>query len=283
MNPKVIKSPEEMSALSRAWQKEGLRTGFVPTMGYLHEGHLSLIRAARRHSDRCVVSIYVNPTQFAPGEDLDKYPRDFERDLQLCAREKVDAVFFPDDAMMYPKDFQTYVYNESLSPLLCGRTRPTHFKGVTTVVAKLFNIVRPDVAVFGQKDAQQALIIRNMARDLNFPVEIIVAPIVREADGLAMSSRNRYLTEDQRNQARVLNQSLRMAHQAWEKGRRDIAYLTERIRSMIETQQDCRVDYIAFVDAGTLQPATNDSPEVLLALAVFVGSTRLIDNTLLNK
>ncbi|RMH65564.1 MAG: pantoate--beta-alanine ligase [Calditrichaeota bacterium] len=283
MKPEVISTPEAMRARSAAWRKNGERIGFVPTMGYLHEGHLSLIREARRHSTRCVVSIYVNPTQFAPGEDLDKYPRDFERDLQLCAEEGVQAVFFPDDTMMYPEGYQTYVYNASLSGLLCGQSRPTHFKGVTTIVAKLFNIVQPDVAVFGQKDAQQALIIRNMVRDLHFPIEIIVAPIVRESDGLAMSSRNRYLTAEQRRQALALYQSIRQTETEWQNGRRDIAGLTRNIRTHIEAHPACRVDYIAFVDARTLQPATESSREILLALAVYVGSTRLIDNTLLTR
>ncbi len=283
MTPKVIKTIGEMRRLSRQWREEGQRIALVPTMGFLHEGHLSLIRRARKAADKTVVSIYVNPTQFAPGEDLDKYPRDFERDLKLCAEERADAVFFPENREMYPPGYQTYVLNEHLSDKLCGQTRPTHFKGVTTIVAKLFNIVDADAAVFGQKDAQQALIIRNMARDLNFHTDIIVAPIVRESDGLAMSSRNKYLTPDQRKQALVLNKSLRYAEKQWQEGLRDMARLKADIRAMISANSACRVDYVAFVDARTLEEADSRSPEILLALAVFIGTTRLIDNVLLKR
>ncbi len=283
MNPKVIKSIDGMRRQVRRWRDEGRTIAFVPTMGFLHEGHLSLIRKGRELADVSVVSIYVNPTQFAPGEDLDKYPRDFERDIGLCASEKVDVVFFPSNEEMYPEGYQTYVINEQLSGKLCGRTRPTHFKGVTTIVAKLFNIVDADYAVFGQKDAQQALIIRNMARDLNFHTRIVVAPIVREADGLAMSSRNKYLTPNQRKQALVLNKSLRRVETLWREGERDIDRLKAETAAAIESMPECRVDYISFVDADTLESAGENSKKILLALAVFVGRTRLIDNTLLER
>ncbi len=283
MTPKVIKTIAAMRRQSRQWQREGRSIAFVPTMGFLHEGHLSLIRKGRELADVSVVSIYVNPTQFAPGEDLDKYPRDFERDIRLCAEEQVDVVFFPSNEEMYPGGYQTFVLNESLSDKLCGRTRPTHFKGVTTIVAKLFNIVDADYALFGRKDAQQALIIRNMARDLNFRTEIIVAPIVREPDGLAMSSRNKYLSPAQRQQALVLNESLRRVEALWREGERDIDRLKKEMATAIESRPECRVDYISFVDADTLENAGDDSKKILLALAVFVGNTRLIDNTLLQR
>ncbi len=283
MTPKVIKTIAAMRRQSRQWQREGRSIAFVPTMGFLHEGHLSLIRKGRELADVSVVSIYVNPTQFAPGEDLDKYPRDFERDIRLCAEEQVDVVFFPSNEEMYPGGYQTFVLNESLSDKLCGRTRPTHFKGVTTIVAKLFNIVDADYALFGRKDAQQALIIRNMARDLNFRTEIIVAPIVREPDGLAMSSRNKYLSPAQRQQALVLNESLRRVEALWREGERDLDRLKKEMATAIESRPECRVDYISFVDADTLENAGDDSKKILLALAVFVGNTRLIDNTLLQR
>ena len=283
MTPKVIKTIAAMRRQSRQWHREGRSIAFVPTMGFLHEGHLSLIRKGRELADVSVVSIYVNPTQFAPGEDLDKYPRDFERDIRLCAEEQVDVVFFPSNEEMYPGGYQTFVLNESLSDKLCGRTRPTHFKGVTTIVAKLFNIVDADYALFGRKDAQQALIIRNMARDLNFRTEIIVAPIVREPDGLAMSSRNKYLSPAQRQQALVLNESLRRVEALWREGERDLDRLKKEMATAIESRPECRVDYISFVDADTLENAGDDSKKILLALAVFVGNTRLIDNTLLQR
>ncbi len=278
---KVIDSVTTMRAWSLERHATGKRIGFVPTMGYLHEGHLSLIRRARQLSDSVVVSIYVNPTQFGPNEDLDAYPRDMERDLKLCRSEGVDAVFTPSDGMMYGKDHQTYVVNESLASFLCGASRPTHFRGVITVVSKLFNIVDPEVSVFGQKDAQQALIIRNMVRDLNFRTEIEVAPIVREEDGLAMSSRNKYLSPEQRRQALVLSRSLAYAEKAFSEGNRDIPQIREKIITDIKAQSQCRVDYVSFVNASSLTEEYQKGDTILLALAVYVGTTRLIDNTLL--
>lgn len=254
----------------------------VPTMGYLHEGHLSLVRKARAISENVVVSIFVNPTQFAPGEDFDKYPVDLQRDLKLLEKEKVDVVFMPEKNEMYADDFQTYVENREISQKLCGVTRPTHFRGVTTVVAKLFNIIDPDYAVFGRKDAQQAIIIKTMVRDLNFNTEIIIEPIMREADGLAMSSRNKYLTAVQRKNAIVLSQCLQYAQTEFESGNKNITNIKQEIKNRISNIEDCRVDYVEFVNAINLQDDIQKGDKVLLALAVFVGTTRLIDNIILN-
>ncbi len=278
---KVIKSIAEMRAWHKEAKKNGHTIGFVPTMGFLHEGHLSLIREAKKRADKVVVSIYVNPTQFGPGEDFEKYPRDFARDEKLCAAEGVDAVFYPDDQQMYGPLHKTYVITEDLSQVLCGRSRPGHFRGVTTIVAKLFNIVQPDFAVFGQKDAQQAIIIKRMVEDLNFPVEIVVAPIIREADGLAMSSRNKYLNPQQRKEATVLYRSLKLAEQEFKNGNYDLTAIKSKMRHLIETESTGQIDYIEAVDAETLgEPAPGKRP-VLLALAVFFHPARLIDNIIL--
>jgi len=281
MTMKVIKTVAEMREWTLSRKKAGRQVGLVPTMGFLHEGHLSLIRRAKQESDAVVVSIYVNPTQFAPGEDLDRYPRDFKRDQQLCLQEGVDAVFYPDE--MYAPDHKTYVVTEELSKILCGVSRPDHFRGVTTIVAKLFNSVQPDTAVFGQKDAQQALIIKRMAADLNFGINIIISPIIRENDGLAVSSRNKYLTPEQRQQAAVLYRSLRAAEQEYEQGNVDPVSIKNKMKEIISEQPLAKIDYIALVNADTLtrpKPGTND---VLAALAVFFDKTRLIDNTILKK
>ncbi len=278
---KVIKSIAEMRAWSRSIKKTGETIGFVPTMGFLHEGHLRLIREARKKAQKTVVSIYVNPTQFGPNEDFEKYPRDFERDERLCQTEGVDVVFYPTDQEMYSPLHKTFVVTEELSQILCGRSRPTHFKGVTTIVAKLFNIVQPDFAVFGQKDAQQAIIIKRMVEDLNFPVEIVVAPIVREADGLAMSSRNKYLTPQQRKEATVLYRSLKLAEQEYGNGNHDLEAIKTKMRNLIQSQSSGRIDYIEAVDAETLgEPAPGKRP-ILLALAVYFEPARLIDNIIL--
>ena len=281
MSMKVIKSIPEMLAWTQTQNNSGFSVGFVPTMGYLHEGHLSLIREAQKHAKKTVVSIYVNPTQFAPGEDLDAYPRDFERDEQLCAQQGVDAVFYPSDEEMYRPQHKTYVITEELSAKLCGRTRPTHFRGVTTIVAKLFNIVQPQVAVFGQKDAQQAVIIRRMVEDLNFPVRIITAPIVREADGLAMSSRNKYLSAKERQEAVFISKSLELAQKTFANGERDLERIRRQMETLLQENTSARIDYIEFTDAETLgDPKPHQTP-VLLAMAVYFGTTRLIDNTIL--
>lgn len=254
-------------------------------MGYLHDGHMSLVRAARRRVGKTgivVVSIYVNPTQFAPTEDLAKYPRDLQRDYELCRAEGVDAVFLPDDAAMYPDRaagrYSTYVVEERLTAGMEGASRPTHFRGVTTVVAKLFNCVLPDVAVFGAKDWQQAAVLRRMARDLNFPLKLVVAPTRRERDGLAMSSRNAYLTAEERPQATVLSRALQAAKVAVAKRSVSAAELRQAIGQLVATQSKARLDYVEFFDGETLEPAATVQRGTHMALAVFMGRTRLIDN-----
>ncbi len=265
----------------RDWQRAGNRVALVPTMGSLHDGHLSLVRLARRHADKVVVSIFVNPTQFAPGEDFAAYPRDEAGDLARCAAGGVDAVFLPSPDEMYPPDATITITESTLSKTLCGQSRPTHFQGVLTVVNKLFNITRADAAVFGMKDAQQLAVIRRMVRDLDLAVEIIAAPIVREPDGLAMSSRNAYLSPGERRQARCLRQALDLAEAAWSRGETGAAPLLERMRGHLEQTPGAEVDYLAAVDADTLAPVERLRPGILIALAVRMGRTRLIDNTLL--
>ncbi len=261
--------------------RQGMVVGFVPTMGFLHEGHLSLLRIARKQSDLLVVSIFVNPAQFGPNEDLEAYPRDFERDEALCAQEGADIVFYPEPGNMYAADASVWVDEEALSGVLCGASRPGHFRGVCTVVAKLFNLVQPDVAVFGEKDAQQLRIIERMVRDLNFPVTIVRGPIVREPDGLAMSSRNKYLSGMQRKNALCLKQSLDKVVQLVEQGERQVSILSAAMTSMIGKTPEAEVDYIEFVDDGSLARVERINGRILVALAVKIGSTRLIDNVLL--
>ena len=268
-----------MQRLSLRWKRLGIRSGFVPTMGYLHEGHASLMRRARRSVGKkgaLVVSIYVNPKQFAPHEDLAKYPRDFERDSKICRAEGVDVIFAPTN--LYEKDSSAFVVEETISKGMEGVSRPTHFRGVATVVAKLFNIVLPDVAVFGAKDFQQAAVIRRMTRDLNFPTKITIAPTVRESDGLAMSSRNKYLSTEERLQARSLSRAIAAARAAVKTKAQNSADLKEFLRADIEKNPAARVDYIEFFDLDTLQPAAIVKRGAQMALAVFVGKTRLIDN-----
>lgn len=274
-----------MQRLAKQNRRTGVTTGFVPTMGYLHEGHLSLVREARRRVGQngfVALSIYVNPTQFAPGEDLAKYPRDLRRDLKLCRQAGVDLVFAPTDGEMYPGcregSYSTYVVEEKLSKLMEGASRPTHFRGVTTVVAKLFNLVLPDVAVFGQKDFQQATIIQRMVADLNLPVKIIVAPTHREADGLAMSSRNKFLDADQRAQAVILFHALQAAGQAVARKSISAAALKNDLRELMTAAPLARLDYVEFFDPHTLEPARLVAKGTQMALAVFFGKTRLIDN-----
>ncbi len=275
----LIHGPDEQRAWSRAARARGERVGFVPTMGFLHEGHLSLIRLARERADRTVVSIFVNPTQFGPGEDLDRYPRDTEGDLARCREAGADAVYLPPGDAMYPPGSRTWVTVEGLTAGLCGRARPTHFRGVTTVVAILFHQVEPDLAVFGEKDYQQLQIIRQMTRDLHLPVEIVPGPIVREPDGMAMSSRNANLSPDERSQAVALNQALRWAAARVAEGARDVASLIAGVRGRIETQPLATVDYVEVVDASSLTPVdgTLDTP-ARMALAVRFPGARLIDN-----
>ncbi|MGA1988249.1 MAG: pantoate--beta-alanine ligase [Candidatus Sulfotelmatobacter sp.] len=272
---------DEMRSASRAVRRGGGRLGFVPTMGALHEGHLSLVRAARASCGVVAASIFVNPTQFGPAEDLAKYPRSFERDCELLEREGVELVFAPSVEEMYPAGAVTWVTVEGLSDKLDGRSRPGHFRGVTTVVAKLFHVVEPDAAFFGQKDAAQVAIIRRMVRDLNLPVEIVVCPIVREADGLAMSSRNAYLDGEQRKRALVLHRSLVRVQQLVDAGERDVGRLMAAGREEFARENSVRLDYFEIVDAETLDGLESVSGGALVAVAAFVGNTRLIDNVLL--
>ena len=274
----VIATPVEMQETARRIHGEGKSIALVPTMGYLHEGHLSLVDRARELGDVVAVSIFVNPTQFGAGEDLDKYPRDFERDCAMCEARGVDIVFAPTPSAMYPKDFSTWVEECSLSLPLCGGSRPGHFKGVTTVVAKLFNIALADFAVFGRKDAQQALVIRRMVRDLNMPVTIDIAPLIRDADGVALSSRNRYLSADERSRARVISQALRRAEAALSaRGAGAALELAAGVKEAV-TAAGGKVDYVEALDGDTLTEATAESRSVLIAVAAVFGSTRLIDN-----
>jgi pantoate--beta-alanine ligase len=255
--------------------------GLVPTMGYLHEGHLSLIRRAREECDHIVVSIFVNPTQFGPGEDLSRYPRDLERDLSLIEPLGTDLVWMPTTEIMYPNGYQTWVEVEAMTRPLEGAMRPGHFRGVTTVVAKLFNGVQPHKAYFGQKDAQQAAVIRQMTRDLNFPVEIVVCPIIREPDGLAMSSRNVYLDPEQRKAATVLYRSLSAAKEAYERGERDAEKIRGKMKEVLAGEPLAQVQYVSCADYDTLEELDTVKGKALLSMAVFIGKTRLIDNFVL--
>ncbi len=281
-----ITSPAAMQRLALRWRRAGVKAGFVPTMGYLHAGHMSLVQEARRRvgpRGMVVVSIYVNPTQFAPHEDLSRYPRDLPRDRRLCREAGVDVIFAPSDVTMYPGQaeglYSTYVNEEVLSRGMEGVSRPTHFRGVTTIVAKLFNVVLPEVAIFGAKDWQQAAVIQRMTRDLNFPLKVIVAPTTREADGLAMSSRNKYLSAEERPQALVLRQCLDHAQAAIKGGKTVKATdLKRALAKLIAAQPAARLDYIEIFDPQTLLPASAVKHGTHLALAVFVGKTRLIDN-----
>jgi pantoate--beta-alanine ligase len=268
----------DMRAASRATRGEGKRLGFVPTMGALHEGHLSLVRAAAAKCDVVAVSIFVNPLQFGPSEDLAKYPRTFERDRELLEKEAVDILFAPTPEEMYPAGAVTYVAVEGLSEKLCGRSRPGHFRGVTTVVAKLFHIVEPDLAFFGQKDAAQVTIIRRMVLDLNVPVEIVVCPIVREPDGLAMSSRNAYLSPQQRKSALVLHRALTEVKSRFDQGERAAINLIAAGKLILAQEPAVRPDYFEIVDPATLDPVQELTNAALAAAAAVVGNTRLIDN-----
>jgi len=277
----IITQPETMQQTARALRQSGKRIGLAPTMGFLHEGHLSLVKLARLQADVVVLSIFVNPTQFGPNEDFGRYPRNFERDCALCAAAGVDIIFNPAPEAMYPAGYSVYVEENGLSKGLCGASRPGHFRGVLTVVAKLFNLTQADVAVFGQKDAQQVRLIQQMARDLNFPVTIVLAPIIREADGLAMSSRNTYLSPAERREALCLQQALQTARRLYREGERDARRIITAMKAGIEQIHSARVDYIAIVDRDTLQSAPRLDTPVLVALAVYIGQTRLIDNLIL--
>lgn len=277
----IIKTPEEMTRWSDHYHRRGLSVSFVPTMGFLHEGHLALMKEGKRTGDKLVISIFVNPTQFGPGEDFDTYPRDLERDLKLAGDVGVDVVFTPAAGDLYPSGFDTFIDQEKLPNHLCGLSRTGHFKGMMTIVAKLFNIVRPDTAVFGQKDFQQLAIIRRMVADLNFNIQIIGHPIVRETDGLAMSSRNARLAHDQRNTARCLVAALEQARSRVRNSETRAEVLIREARNFIASHPDTIIDYIKICDPDTLDDVAVIDQRALMALAVKVGATRLIDNIIL--
>ena len=280
---KIINSIVHMQALAIAPEREGRRIAFVPTMGYLHEGHASLLREGRKRGDVLVLSIFVNPIQFGKNEDLDSYPKNMERDFELAAACGVDIVFIPTAAEMYPEGFQTGITVRDIALPLCGASRPGHFDGVATVVTKLFNIVRPDVALFGRKDFQQLAVIRRMTADLNMPVEIAGMPIVREADGLAMSSRNAYLSPSERQSALCLSHALKRARELYASGESSVSVLANDIRALIERETTATIDYVEFRDSALLGEVAVADNNTLLALAVKIGNTRLIDNTLFGE
>ncbi len=277
---RLVKTIAETKKIIRLEKNKGKTIGFVPTMGYLHKGHLSLVHIARRKSEFLVVSIFVNPTQFEPEEDLREYPRDLKKDLKLLKKEGADLVFYPSVKQIYPSDYKTYVQVKDLSKLLCGVSRPHHFQGVTTVVLKLFNIIEPDIAVFGQKDYQQGVIIKRMVKDLCLDIKILFGKIIREKDGLAMSSRNTYLSTQQRENATVLYQSLRWVKWCFNDGLTSPKKAIKKIRAMIK-QNSGKVDYIVVVNKNTLEPVKKLKKGTLIALAAYFGKTRLIDNTIL--
>ncbi len=274
----IIRGIKQMSDYSRKARIRGRRIGFVPTMGALHEGHLSLIRRARRDNHLVAVSIFVNPAQFGPKEDFHKYPRTFSRDARLCKNSGVDVIFYPSAAQMYPEGYRTYVSVEQLSDCLCGKSRPGHFKGVATIVAKLFNIVQPDTAYFGAKDAQQSVIIRKMIQDLNIPVEIRVVPTAREGSGLALSSRNVYLSVNETKDALILSRALSFAEYLIKNGLKDAERVISAMKQLIRKKRSAKIDYISIVDVSTLNPLKKICGECLIVLAVRIGRTRLIDN-----
>ena len=276
----IIKNIKILKRIVKKHKDRGENIGFVPTMGYLHKGHLSLVRIARKRCKFVVVSIFVNPTQFGPHEDLCRYPRDLKRDVAFLKKEGVDVIFYPSVRAMYPYDYKTYVKVHDMSSILCGVRRPHHFQGVTTVVLKLFNIVEPDIAVFGQKDYQQVVVIKRMVRDLNLDIKVITGKIIREKDGLAMSSRNTYLLKKQRKHAVVLYQSLRWLKKVYHNGLTDPKKALKKIRGAIQ-QKGGKIDYVEALDKDTLEPVKKIKKGTLICLAVCFGKTRLIDNTLL--
>ncbi|MCG6533394.1 MAG: pantoate--beta-alanine ligase [Syntrophales bacterium LBB04] len=275
---KIISSIREMQAFSEFARNSGQKISFVPTMGYFHDGHLSLMREGRQRADCLAISIYVNPTQFGPSEDFEKYPRNFERDKDLADGVGVDVIFYPEDNEMYPELYQTYVNVENVTENLCGMSRPGHFRGVTTVCAKLFNIVKPHCAIFGRKDFQQLVAIKRMVLDLNMDLEIIGMPIVREPDGLAMSSRNVYLRMEEREAALSLSRSLKIAREMYNEGERDVAAILSEVRKNIERHPHTNIDYAKICDTTTLKDIGLIERESVLALAVKINKTRLIDN-----
>lgn len=274
----LVEKIDEMKRLSEKWREEGKSIGFVPTMGYLHEGHLSLVRKAREDNDVVVVSIFVNPTQFGPGEDFERYPRDLERDLELLRSIGVDAVFYPSASEMYPEGYKTFVEVTDITERLCGASRPGHFRGVTTVCCKLFNIVKPHRAYFGKKDFQQFVVIKTMVKDLNMDLEIVPMPIVREKDGLAMSSRNTYLSPQEREAALCLYRALKKAQELFNNGERNAEVIREEVERVIKSEPLAEIDYVAVVDPESFLPVDEVKEGTLVALAVKVGPARLIDN-----
>ncbi|NQU08554.1 MAG: pantoate--beta-alanine ligase [Candidatus Abyssubacteria bacterium] len=278
---KIVRDPAKMQALADKMRREGLRIGLVPTMGFLHEGHASLIRAAAKQTDAVVLSIFVNPTQFGPDEDLDAYPRDFERDEQIAVSEGADCIFYPTPDNMYGPGYQTYVTVERLTRSHCGASRSVHFRGVATVCAKLFNVVLPHKAFFGQKDYQQCAVIRRMVKDLNMNLEIVVVPTVRESDGLAMSSRNAYLSPGQRKEALCLFEALQLAKDMAKSGESDAKKIVAAMRGYIEGRPSARIDYVSVADADTLEELDTITGRAVALLAVFIGKTRLIDNEII--
>ncbi|MBF0252365.1 MAG: pantoate--beta-alanine ligase [Candidatus Omnitrophica bacterium] len=277
----ILKTVNEMRAFTEKAKKQNKTVGFVPTMGYLHEGHLSLVRAAKEENDLVILSIYVNPTQFCPGEDLEKYPRNITRDTELCERSGVDGIFYPADKEMYPEAYKQDLYNEpKIYSIMCGATRPGHFQGVATIVEKLFKAVNPDKAYFGQKDAQQTVVIKKMTRDLGLDIEIRVLPIIRESDGLAMSSRNIYLSESQRKRALCLSKALALAEKNIVLGETRVEIIKQMIYDVLSSNVD-KVDYIAIADADTLDSIEKIKDNTLIAVAVHIGKTRLIDNVVI--
>ncbi len=279
---KIVGTVKEVREQVKEWKKQGLSVGFVPTMGYLHEGHKSLMDAARKGNDKVVVSIFVNPMQFGPTEDLDSYPRDLDHDAALCESAGVDLIFHPEAEEMYEKDFCSFVDMTGLTEGLCGKTRPIHFRGVCTVVNKLFNIVTPDHAYFGQKDGQQLAVIKRMVRDLNMDIEIVGCPIVREEDGLAKSSRNTYLSPEERKAALILSKTVALGKEL-AKTEKDANKVVEAMKKNIETEPLAKIDYVEAVDALSMAPVEKLEGTCMLAMAVYIGKTRLIDNTLINE
>lgn len=279
----IATTVNEVREQVKAWKKEGLSVGLVPTMGYLHEGHASLIQKAVEQNDKVVVSVFLNPTQFGPTEDLEAYPRDFEADCKLCESIGAALVFHPEPSEMYASDFCTWVDMDVLSKTLCGKSRPIHFRGVCTVVSKLFNIVTPDRAYFGQKDAQQLAIIRRMVRDLNMDIEIVGCPIVREEDGLAKSSRNTYLNEEERKAALILSKSVALGKKMVADGETSAAVVKEAMIKKIESEPMAKIDYVEAVDGLSMQPVEEIKAPALVAMAVYIGKTRLIDNFIVEE
>ena len=280
---KIVKTIEEVRNITSQWRAEGMSVGLVPTMGFLHEGHKSLIDRAVSENDRVVVSDFVNPTQFGPSEDLEAYPRDINRDAELCEKAGAALIFNPEPSEMYYDDCEAYVNINSLSDELCGKSRPIHFKGVCTVVNKLFNIVQPDRAYFGEKDAQQLAIIKHMVQDLNMDIEVVGCPIIREEDGLAKSSRNTYLGSEERKAALILSKAVKLGEDMAKSGENDAEKIVSKMKELINTEPMARIDYVEAVDAISIKPVKKMDGAVLVAMAVYIGKTRLIDNFIFEK